>query len=301
VIIIQEILNLAPKEDRLHGNESFPLAPYWLQIGPQELVVELHWHEEAEFFYVLEGAALVQIGTQYYPTQAGEAVFIHGGDIHAAYPLGDAGCSFFAVVFNMNILRSGVNDIVHSNYILPLLEGSRSLPLHYTDQDERILFSLSDIMHILEQKNAGHELAVKAHLYLILADIANHNSWVVRHIPSPSVVNRIDSLKTVLNYIGTNYMQRITIKEMATLIYMSEGHFCRFFKAMVRQTPIEYINSFRINKAVDLIEHTNRKILDIAMEVGFDNLSYFIRKFRAQTNCTPAQYRKRSRSDVERS
>ncbi|MEX1029708.1 MAG: AraC family transcriptional regulator [Paenibacillaceae bacterium] len=301
MVYIQEILNNAPREDRLHGNERFPLAPYWLQIGPEELIVELHWHEEAEFFYVLEGAALVQIGTNYYPTQAGEAVFIHGGDIHAAYPLGDAGCSFFAVVFNMNILRSGVKDVVHSDYILPLLEGSRTLPLHYTDHDHTILANLGGIMHILEQKNVGHELAVKAHLYLILADIAAHNSWIIRHAPSPSVTNRIDSLKTVLNYIGTNYMQRITIKEMAALIYMSEGHFCRFFKTMVRQTPIEYINSFRINKATDLIEHTNRKILDIAMEVGFDNLSYFIKKFRVQMNCTPAQYRMRARTDVESS
>jgi AraC-like DNA-binding protein len=298
VVIIHEIFNSTPKEDRLHGDERFPLAPYWLQYGPREHIVECHWHEEAEFFYVLQGAALVQIGTNYYPTQAGETVFIHGGDIHAAYPLGEEGCSFFAVVFNMNILRSGVNDVVHSDYILPLLEGSKSLPLHYSYHESgelSILSNLVSIMHALELKGAGHELAVKAHLYLILADIASHNRWIIRHAPSQSVTNKIDSLKTVLNYIGTAYMNRISIKEMASLIFMSEGHFYRFFKTMVRQTPIEYINSYRINKAAVLIEHSNRKILDIAMEVGLDNLSYFIKKFREQMNCTPAQYRERTR------
>lgn len=297
MVFIQEILYSTPKENRFHGNERFPLAPYWLQIGPNELVVELHWHEEAEFFYILEGAALVQIGTNYYPTRAGEAVFIHGGDIHAVYPLGDEGCSFFAVVFNMKLLRSGINDTVQNDYILPLIESSKSLPLQYSyhENGERaILANLDSIMQTLEQKNLGHELAVKAHLYLILANIAAHNRWINRHIPSLAVSNRIDSLKTVLNYIGTYYMNRITIKDMASLIFMSEGHFCRFFKAMVRQTPIEYINSFRINKAADLIQHSNRKILDIAMEVGFDNLSYFIKKFREQMNSTPAQYRERA-------
>lgn len=298
MVFIQEILINTPKENRFHGNVRFPLAPYWLQIGPRELVVECHWHEEAEFFYVLKGAALVQIGTNYYPTHAGEAVFIHGGDIHAAYPLGEEGCSFFAVVFNMNILRSGVNDAVQNDYILPLLDGSKSLPLHYSyheNGEPAILSNLDGIMQALEQKGLGHELTVKAHLYLILANIASHNRWLIRHAPSLAVTNRIDSLKTVLNYIGSSYMHRITIKEIASLVFMSEGHFCRFFKAMVRQTPIEYINSYRINIAADLIEHSNRKILDIAMEVGFDNLSYFIKKFREQLSCTPAQYRERTR------
>jgi AraC-like DNA-binding protein len=294
VIIIQEILFNAPKENRLHGNERFPLAPYWLQIAPQELVVELHWHEEAEFFYVLEGAALIQVGTYYYPTQAGEAVFIHGGDIHAAYPLGDAGCSFCAIVFNMNLLRSTVSDGIYNDFIHPLLEGSKSLPPHYSDQDTTIISHLHDIMVRLEQKKPAHELAVKANLILIIADIASNNRWIIRHTQRSAVSNRIENIKLVLSYIGSNYMNRITIKEMATLIYMSEGHFCRFFKTMVRQTPIEYINSLRINKAADLIQHTNRKILDIALEVGFDNLSYFIRKFRALLNCTPTQYRMRA-------
>ncbi len=298
MIIIQEILTNTPKENRFHGNERFPLAPYWLQIAPNELVVELHWHEESEFFYVLEGAALVQIGTNYYPTRAGEAVFIHGGDIHAVYPLGETGCSFFAVVFNMKLLRSGINDTVQNDYILPLIEGNKSLPIHYSyheSGEQAILASLAGMMKALEEKKLGHELAVKAHLYFILAHIASEDRWIIRHIPSQAVSNRIDSLKAVLNYIGVSYMHRITIKEMASIIFMSEGHFCRFFKAMVRQTPIEYINSFRINKAADLIQHTNRKILDIAMEVGFDNLSYFIKKFREQMNCTPAEYRQRTR------
>jgi AraC-like DNA-binding protein len=291
VIIIQEILHNAPKENRLHGTERFPLASYWLQIAPQELVVELHWHEEAEFFYVLEGAALIQVGTHYYPTQAGEAVFIHSGDIHAAYPLGDAGCSFCAIVFNMNVLQGRVNDGIYNEFILPLSDGIKSLPPHYSDQDTTIQRHLHDIMIGLKQKKTGYELAVKANLILIVADIASNDRWVTRHTQRSAVSNRIENLKLVLSYIGSNYMNRITIKEMATLIYMSEGHFCRFFKTMVRQTPIEYINSLRINKAADLIQQTNRKILDIALEVGFDNLSYFIRKFRSLLNCTPAQYR----------
>lgn len=291
----ESIIGATLKEDRKHGNESFPIAPYWMAYGPGEHVLNCHWHEEAEFLYVMEGATLFQIGTGYYPVNAGEAVFIHGGDIHAGYPLGNDGCKFFAVVFDMNLLRSGMNDIVQSDYILPLLEGRRSLPPLFNGDvpwQKAVLSSLNGIVQAFEKGKQGYELFVKAHLYLILSEIASGNHWMVRNPADRSDLHKIDRLKTVLSYIANCYNRKIRIKEMASMICMSEGHFCRFFKSLVRKTPIDYINSYRVEKAAQLLEHNDRKIIDIAMEVGFDNLSYFIKKFKEHMDCTPSEYRK---------
>ncbi|MNJ63181.1 Regulatory protein SoxS [compost metagenome] len=74
---------------------------------------------------------------------------------------------------------------------------------------------------------------------------------------------------------------------------MSEGQLCRFFKSMTRQTPMDYINSYRIRQAVELLREPDRKISDIALEVGYDNISYFIRVFRKAMNCSPSEFRKR--------
>ncbi|MOA65622.1 Exoenzyme S synthesis regulatory protein ExsA [compost metagenome] len=55
---------------------------------------------------------------------------------------------------------------------------------------------------------------------------------------------------------------------------------------------MDYINSYRIRQAADLLQQSERKISDIAMEVGFDNVSYFIKVFRKAMKCSPSEFRK---------
>ncbi|WP_335582160.1 helix-turn-helix transcriptional regulator [Paenibacillus yonginensis] len=61
---------------------------------------------------------------------------------------------------------------------------------------------------------------------------------------------------------------------------------------MTGQTPVDYINSYRIRQAAGMLSQTERKISDIALEVGFDNISYFIRVFRKMMKCSPSAFRR---------
>ena len=285
----------APREQRSHGDALFPLAGYWYLAGPDMPVVDCHWHGEAEFLLVLEGQTLFQIGPERFPIRAGEAVFVHGGDIHAGYPLGGMGCRFFAVVFDMNLLCSGTPDRLQHEYVLPLVEGKRSLPAHYTSDDplgRAVLAELHGLRRELAEKRPGYELAAKSRLYRILAEVAANGRWVARTRDSEVEAYDLHLLKRVLTYIENNYQKRIYIRELAQLAHMTDSQFCRYFKRWVRKTPVEYINGYRIRRAAELLERSDRKLLDIAMEVGFDNPSYFIRRFREEMRCTPAVYRR---------
>ncbi|MNP38977.1 Bifunctional transcriptional activator/DNA repair enzyme AdaA [compost metagenome] len=104
--------------------------------------------------------------------------------------------------------------------------------------------------------------------------------------------DKVERIKNVLNYIHEHYPEPLKLKDLASEINMSEGHFCRFFKQMVQKTPIDYMNNYRIQKACKLLENSNQKMVDIAMDVGFDNLSYFITVFKQHKKSTPSQYRK---------
>lgn len=283
------------KENRAHGDAQFPLAAYCMSAGPGKIVVNCHWHEEAEFFYVLEGQLQFQIGAAYFPVKSGEAVFVHSADIHAGYALPSSGCRFFALVFDMNLLRSGYHDRLQSEYILPLLDGRKSLPSHITKENvwgRQILQDLDGIREAMEDHKVGYELKVKSHLFMILAEIASGNHWVLRNAQN-TTDSRLDRLRTVLTFIEENYQRKIQLKELAALAHMSEAHFCRFFKVFARKTPVEYVNSYRIAMAAEILATGDRKLLDIALDVGFEQPSYFIKKFRELMNCTPAEYRKR--------
>ena len=73
---------------------------------------------------------------------------------------------------------------------------------------------------------------------------------------------------------------------------MSEGHFCRVFKQYTLKTPVQFINGVRLTHAADELANTNKRVLDVAMDCGFNSVSYFIEVFRESCGITPSRYRK---------
>ena len=66
----------------------------------------------------------------------------------------------------------------------------------------------------------------------------------------------------------------------------------RYFKETMGTSFIEYLKDYRLTMAARLLQSSDDAILDISVEVGFDNLSYFNRSFKARYGMTPRQYRK---------
>lgn len=129
---------------------------------------------------------------------------------------------------------------------------------------------------------------IKSHLYAIFSLILSN----IKINTDISLMYKSDRLKPAIQYIQSNYKQKIYIDELSKMVHMSEGHFCRYFKKIVMKTPIEYLNHIRIIKACELLKNSDRKVIDIAMDVGFSSFSYFINIFKRCMKLTPAKYRK---------
>jgi AraC-like DNA-binding protein/mannose-6-phosphate isomerase-like protein (cupin superfamily) len=283
------------KEDREHGDVMFPLAAYWIELPAGAPVLDTHWHEEAEFFLLLEGEILFQVDTDYFTLRPGEAVFIESGDIHAAYAALDTPCRFCALVFHPDLLASAQYDTIQQTVILPLQEKRQSFPRHLTSSvpwQGELLLHLERMMEAYDNKMPGFESFMKGTLLIMLSQIAPPGRSVNYSQSAGADNTKIDRLKKVILYIQDNYQEPIRTRDLSELIPMSEGQFCRFFKSMTRKTPVDYINSYRIRQAAALLQQSDRKISDIAMDVGFDNVSYFIKVFRKAMNCSPSEFRK---------
>lgn len=283
------------KEDREHGDVMFPLAAYWIELPAGAPVLDTHWHEEAEFFLLLEGEILFQVDTDYFMLRPGEAVFIESGDIHAAYAVKETPCRFCALVFHPDLLASAQYDTIQQTVILPLQEKRQSFPRHITSSvpwQGELLLHLERMMEAYDNKMPGFESFMKGTLLIMLSQIAPPGRSVNYSQSAGADTTKIDRLKKVILYIQDNYQEPIRTRDLSELIPMSEGQFCRFFKSMTRKTPVDYINSYRIRQAAALLQQSDRKISDIAMDVGFDNVSYFIKVFRKAMNCSPSEFRK---------
>ncbi|WP_342770009.1 AraC family transcriptional regulator [Paenibacillus cellulosilyticus] len=290
------------REDRLHGDAMLPMAAYLIEREAGEPILDTHWHQEAEFFCVLEGEVQFQIDTEYLVVRAGEAVFIDGGDMHAGHSHNGSPCTFCAIVFDVEWLAGASYDAVQAGFIAPLQEKRRTFPRHIkpdTAWGQAVLGHLHALMEAYDRQALGFEASIKGRLLLIFSEIAGAGQWHKRSAINAAEVVKIDRLKTIIVHMQQHYDRPLRIRELADLVPMSEGQFIRFFKSMTHKTPIDYLNSYRVRRAAELLRDTDRKISDIALEVGFEHVSYFIKVFRKQHKTTPSEYRKESSREVD--
>lgn len=284
------------RENRVHGHSLFPVSVYpKVDQLNGDSILDCHWHDEMEIILMEQGTAVFHVDMNVYEVTAGDAIFVGSGEIHAGYLLGNERCVFSAIVFDSRWLAGPSYDALQENLFDPLMTKRLIPPRHIkknTVWGSSILQYILRILHDHEAHSKTLEISTKAHLYLIFAEMFEQMQLDDKASKVTGSPDKIDRIKVALGYVHEHYSENIKLKDLASHLNMSEGHFCRFFKQMVQKSPIDYINHYRIQKACKLLENTNYKVVDIALEVGFDNLSYFITLFKKQKQMTPSQYRK---------
>lgn len=102
-----------------------------------------------------------------------------------------------------------------------------------------------------------------------------------------------ERIASAISYIECHYKENINVEEMAKVSTMSGSRFFDKFKQCVGQTPVEYLNYYRISKAIVLLlNEKDMSVENISESVGFESSSYFHRMFKRITGRTPGEYRK---------
>jgi AraC-like DNA-binding protein len=100
-------------------------------------------------------------------------------------------------------------------------------------------------------------------------------------------------------YLERRYADnQFTVREIADQFSMSLAHLGKYFKEKTGCTLSEYIHRLRIDKAKQLLRSTDLQLLDIVQTVGYQDVSSFIRKFKAEMSITPGEYRKLFQSEA---
>jgi AraC-like DNA-binding protein len=98
-------------------------------------------------------------------------------------------------------------------------------------------------------------------------------------------------LRRIRDYVETRLADELNVERMAEVANLSPAHFARAFTETVQLTPFRYVMSRRLARARELLEHTDRSALDIALDVGFKTHSHFTSLFRREYGLTPRAVR----------
>jgi AraC-like DNA-binding protein len=100
-----------------------------------------------------------------------------------------------------------------------------------------------------------------------------------------------ENIKRVIGFIEDNFCSPLDLENLAQTAKLSKFHFCREFKRHVGINPMKYVKTQRIEKAKKLLKKRDLSVSWVASEVGFRDLSNFIRQFKKSTGLTPRVYR----------
>lgn len=252
----------------------------------------LHQHPELQLMLIKESSGTAVIGGYIGEFHPGD-VFVIGSNVphvfrnDEAYYQGDAG-------LRAEVVYVFLDDSLPKSFILNFAEVEEMFTM--ARQGIRLKGGLREevagnIEGLLGVSGLDKLIAVLT----ILSKIIKSES---REFLNKEIVHqRIDEndgarLNNVIQYTFEHYGEKITLDQVSEVANMVPSAFCRFFKQRTRKTYFDFLNEIRIRKACNLLLDKDLTIVEICFQSGFNNLSYFNRKFKEMTGYSPLKYHK---------
>lgn len=293
-----------------HENSDYPVGVYYVE--PTEMFMEhvrIHWHTESEIDLIKEGCAEYRIGEQTLMLHEGQAIYINRNVMHSISAVDDNPCVIMSLIFSPNFLFPRENSSVANTYLKPVTEDpSFKFRIFGTRDrmDKAIISYVEDILYTNLSKEFGYELKTQSLLcqlwLLFLSEVVSpaNRSLPEKETTAASMTADETRIKDAILFIEQQYAEPITLADIADSIHVSKSECCRCFNRAVNMTPFEYLMHYRILKAADIIQKNIKDpipVSELAANVGFNNASYFNKRFREYFGCTPTQYRRMAKTE----
>ena len=227
-----------------------------------------------KFYFATEGTFSITIEGTKYIAKPGDWFFIPAGVIHQYQRFPDKPMEKYWMHF----------DIYPSTNLLASLQVKRRVNVANEPQVWALFEEFGKLCH---SNNLTDRLKVKAIILNLLAEyicLAGRQTNIFFD-------RQDEDMRNVLSYINENFRRNLTTEELAAVCHLHPTHFIRAFKLKTAQTPHRYITDIRMEYARQLLDRSNRSIVEIAEDAGFYDPAHFSRMFKRYFAMTPTQYR----------
>ena len=288
------------QEMKIHGNIDFPVMIYPVTLSELYLrLIRWHWHPEIELIYVLEGKLEALVDEESFLLDPGQGILVNSNVLHAFRRVEGYEAVFFSIVFHPTFIFGYGNAALSVKYMNPIVNNPDMKYLILQEEDSYtglIIDLMKQIRDTYTAQEFGYELICKAHLcnlwHLLLKLPHRQKSSIAK---SKRIINDEQRIKEAILFIEEHFAEPITLDEIAASIHISKSECCRCFQRVLRVTPFEYLLKYRIFYATKLMQQQDpaaSSISNLAITVGFGNISYFNKVFKRVLNMTPTEYKK---------
>ncbi|MEJ6952012.1 AraC family transcriptional regulator [Natronospora cellulosivora (SeqCode)] len=181
----------------------------------------------------------------------------------------------------------GFNGLMAKKYLKQAGLDNENLIFSYNgDKLNKILKKMISIREI----NASNEMKLTGYLYQFFAHLIDNAN--INYNKRNKKEHKERYIKISLDYISKNYSHKISIEEISNYIGLDRTYLYTIFKEKLGVSPQEYLITFRIKKACQLMKNTKLTLGDISRSIGYQDPLYFSKLFKKETGLAPSKYRK---------
>lgn len=256
--------------------------------------VPWHWHKAVELFYMESGSL------EYY-TPGGKVLFpagnggmVNSNVLHMTKAMSRTEKnSQLLHIFDVSLLAGEQGSRIERKYIAPIVAAPQIeiIPLFPENMEQKKILELIVQSFRFSSEEFGYEIKLRealSELWLMLFQLC---SPMLNKSGEHSKSN--DRIKLMLIYIHEHYFEKISISELAAAAYLSERECFRVFHDCLHMTPIEYIKSYRLQIACQMLARGREPVTVISHACGLGSSSYFGKVFREYAGCSPSEYRRK--------
>ena len=250
------------KEEKLpYDTPGFPYLASRAELDfYREPFVPWHWHNAIELFYMESGELNYYTPHKNIVFPAGSAGMVNANVLHKTQIQARTGDNIQLLhIFDPQLLAGTHGSLVEQKYISPIINSSQI------------------------------ELIALSRIWIELFQIC---APLLKEKPQTKNITT-DKVKSMMVYIHEHFTEKITIVELASAVFLSERECYRVFQSHLHMTPVDYIKSYRIQVACQMLAKSQMPVTEIGSACGMENPSYFGKVFREATGYTPRQYRRK--------
>lgn len=158
-----------------------------------------------------------------------------------------------------------------------------------SEQDDNV--NQQEILRLISESSfkTGIERRSRAHMTRFCCEYGDYLSQLRKNV-SRGVIGMVEK------EVRDNYATNITLKSLSEKYYVNSAYLGQLFRKKYGQSFKDYLNNYRMERAAELLLRTDKKIIQIAEEVGYHDMDYFVNRFIQVKGCTPARFRRQMQS-----
>ena len=277
------------KENKPHGTKNDPFSTYHIKNAGRSFQIPVHWHDELEIIYVKSGCLTVSISGESYIGNAGDVFVVSPGNLHLMGAQTGT-VDYFTFLFPLKYISFRTDDMLNDKLLEPLNSGQLMISPRVRGTAKELCEQLIAI-YVAKNNESESKITAQIKTKIILLQFILE-MWKQGFVIENDTSGRNTVEKEMVSYVQQNFTGKISLKEFGEQFHLSEKYISRYFKEHFHIALSQYVTYLRLEHAKQLLQDTDIPITEVAMQSGYQNVSYFIRSFKKAYGVSPLKYKK---------